>query len=72
MAKNDVVIHKSKGLKVTLQTWRGQGIKVFEFESDGVMLRVRFEDGKFSVIGNEGKIEIPNSASDPFCFVLSK
>lgn len=72
MPKSDVIIHNSEGLKVTLQTWRALGDKLFEFEAEGVILRVRFTKGVLSVIFNKGQIEIPNSDSNPVAVVLSK
>jgi len=73
LTSSDQVIHKSKDLSITLETWRGQGIKVFSFNAaNGLMLRVRFEDGAFSVIFNRGNVEVPNNEAHPVVLSLSK
>jgi hypothetical protein len=72
MPTEDVVIHESKDLKVTLQTWRGDGSRLFQFESGELLLRVNFINGEFVVITNQGKVQIESTASCPASFRLSK
>ena len=72
MSTTDKIIYKDKDLTVTLETWRGPGINLFDFEVNGLLLRVRSENGVLSVIFNRGEVEVPNDEAHPVVLSLRK